>query len=357
MSGPVSNPAIYDQYTLMNVLRIQKVSAPFFWMPTFFTQQINFETPEIAFDTVYTDERYLAPFVVPSAQGRGQKLPGYDTRSFKPAYTKIKDTVSPEMHIERQAGEALGTGSLTVDQRRQVVRNQLLARQKTKHYNRREWLAARAIIDGKVTISGEDYPTTLVDFRRDASLTIALTGAAKWDQTTGDPLGDLKDARINANELCGVRIQQHVFGANAWDLFTQRVDTKELMNVLYGGLNVQVTRMNDGYNETMEYMGRIAGLNGAGAIEVWVNTARYVDENGAQQYYLDQDTVVGYAADAVQGVQCYGMIHDLAAGYGSQDIFAKNWINQDPSVEYLLSQSAPLMVPKQPNATFSMKVK
>lgn len=357
MSGPVNNPAIYDQYTLMNVLRIQKTSAPLFWLPTFMKSQINFTTPEIAFDTVYTDDRYLAPFVIPGAQGRGQKLPGYDSRSFKPAYTKIKDSVSPEMFIERQPGEALGTGSLTPDQRRQVVRNQLLARQKTKQLNRQEWLTARAIIDGKVTISGEDYPTTLVDFRRDPSLTIQLTGAAKWDQATGDPMGDLKDARVNANELSGVRIVQHVFGANAWDLFTQRVDLRELQNTLYRGIEASVTRLNDGYGDTMEYMGRIAGLNGAGAIEAWVNTARYVDEAGVQQYYLDQDTVVGYAADSVQGVRCFGMIHDLEAGYGAQDIFAKNWINQDPSVEYLLTQSAPLMIPRQPNATFSMKVK
>lgn len=356
MAGAPNNPAIYDQYTLMNVLRVQKTSAPLFWLPTFMTAQINFLTPEIAFDKVYTDDRQLAPFVIPSMQGRPQKLDGYDTRSFKPAYTKIKDTVTVEMHLERQPGEALGSGSLTPDQRRIIVRNQLLAKQKTKQLNRQEWLAARAIIDGKVTISGEDYPTTLVDFRRDPTLTIVLTGTAKWDDPAADPLGDLKDARINANELSGVRIVDHVFGANAWDLFNQRVDVKDMMDIRYGGLNVNITRMSDGYGDTMEYMGRLAGSNGAGAINVWVNTARYVDENGAQQYYLDQNTVVGYAAASVQGVRCFGMIHDLEAGYGAQDIFAKNWINQDPSAEYLLTQSAPLMIPRQPDATFSMKV-
>lgn len=344
---------LYDLVTLDAVFRYQKTPTPAFWL-NWFNRQINFDTPEIMFDKVFGDDRGLAPFVVPTSQGRPQKLDGYSTLSFAPAYVKINDVVNPGMHIERLPGEA-PTGQFTIEQRRQAVIAELLRKQRIKFANRNEWLAARAIIDGKVTISGEDYPETEVDFRRDAGLTGVLAGAAKWDTATGDPLGDLKTMRMNVNALSGARITRHVFGAEAWDLFTQRVDIKELMNTNYGGLQTSVTRMTDGY-DGQEYVGRIAGLNGAGAIDVWIDTSKYIDpETGDEEFFLDQTTVVG-VSDQVQGVRCFGAIMDKRAGYRPLDYFFKNYDNENPSVEYLLGQSAPLMVPKNPNATYSLKV-
>lgn len=344
---------IFDLTTLAEVQRRVK-TAPLFWLNQFFKQQINFDTDWIMFDKVYGDDRKLAPFVVPNVAGRPQRLDGFESFRFKPAYTKQKDIVDYTMHITRVAGEALG-GSLTIDQRRNAVIATLLAQQKQKLQNTNNWLAARAIIDGKVTITGEDYPTTLVDFRRDASLTVVLTGAAKWDQGTANPLADLKDSRINANELSGARISRHVFGANAWELFATRVDLKEMMNVNFGGQNTKVTLISDGYGDTVEYMGTIAGSSGQGSIECWVDTTRYIDSTGVEKYYLDQNTVVG-VSDMVAGVRCFGAIMDIEAGFKPLEYFLKNWREQDPSQEYLLSQSAPLMVPKEANATYSIKV-
>ena len=345
---------LYDLTTLLEVMRVQKSSAQPIWL-NYFPTQINFNTPTISWDKVYGDDRKLAPFVIPTAQGRPQRLEGYETVQFAPAYIKIKDVVSPEMHIERMAGEALGTGSLTYDQRRNAVIATLLQGHKTKIDNRAEWLASKAIIDGKVTIKGEDYPETLVDFRRDSSLTGTNSGASAWSQTTAKPLDDLRLMRKRANALSGARITKHIFGMDAWDKFTARVDLKELMDLRYGGLETRVTRMYDGY-EGMEFMGVVQGLNGAGRIECWVNTSKYIDpDTGAEEFYMPQNSVVG-VSDMVRGVRCYGAIMDKKAGYRALPIFSKNWENEDPSVEYLLSQSAPLMVPKEPNATFSLAV-
>lgn len=344
---------LFDLVTLDTVFRQQKTPGAPFWL-TLFNRQINFDTPEIMFDKVFGDDRGLAPFVIPTTQGRPQKLEGFSTLSFAPAYVKIKDVVNPAMHMSRIPGEAFG-GSLSIEQRRQAVIAELLRRQRVKFANRNEWLAAKAIVDGKVTISGEDYPSTLVDFRRDASLTITLAGAAKWDVSTGTPLAAIRSARMAANGLSGVRIRKVIFGATAWDLFSQRVDLKELMNKNYGGTETRVTLISDGY-EGQEYMGVIQGLDGAGAIEAWVDSSKYIDpEDGAEKFFLDQSTVVG-VSEAVEGVRCFGAIMDAQAGYQPLDFYFKNWINPDPSVEYLLAQSAPLMVPKNPNATFSIKV-
>lgn len=347
---------LYNLFTLGEIYRRVKAPTPPFWLGSF-GRTIAFDTPKIYFEKVFGDDRGLAPFVVPTSAGRPQKLDGYEAVSFAPAYVKILDTVDPGMFIERQAGEAFATGSLSLDQRRNAVIAELIRRARVKIQNRKEWLAARAIIDGKVTIKGEDYPETLVDFRRDASLTATLAGAAKWDVSTGDPLATLKSMRQASNVLSGSRIQKHVFGATAWDLFCQRVDIKELMDTRYGGLNVNVTRMSDGWSDQgQEYMGRLAGSNGAGAIDVWVDNSKYLDpEDGTEQFYLDQNTVVGLS-DLVGGVQCFGAIMDKRAGYLPLEVFFKNYDQENPSVEHLLTQSSPLMVPRVPNATYSVKV-
>lgn len=345
---------IFDLYTLQQVQRRIK-TAPTFWLNEFFKRQINFDGRKILFEKVYGDDRKLAPFVVPNVAGRPQRLDGFEMDTFAPAYSKQKDIVDYTMHIERQAGESLG-GSLTIEQRRNAVIAELLRRQKVKITNTWNWLGARAIIDGKVIIKGEDYPETLVDFRRDPALTSVLVGGAKWDTVTGNPLADLKQSRLAANELSGARISRHVFGANAWELFAQRVDLKELMNKNFGGQQTNVTLIGDGYGDTVEYMGSIAGASGQGKIECWVDTTRYIDpETGLEQYYLDQNTVAG-VSDMVSGVRCFGGIMDAEAGFRPLDTFFKNWREQDPSQEYLLSQSAPLMVPSEPNATYSIKV-
>lgn len=343
---------IYDTTTLLGVMSRQRVLNPF-WL-SFFGQQINFDTEDIMFDRVSTDYRRLAPFVAPNVQGRVQGKSGYDSVSFKPAYVKPKDVVDPNMVIPRMPGEALGTGSMSLAQRRDAAVAEILKQHRTKLINRNEWLAARALIDGQVTIAAPDYPSVTVNFRRHASLSSTLSGAAKWDQSTADPMGDIKDMKMAAYDLSGVKLTRLVFGATAWELFSTRVDLKELMNVNYGGIDANITRMYDGY-EGQEFLGYIQGTNGGGRMECWLDTSKYVDEAGAEQFFLDQSTVVG-VGQGIEGVRCFGAIKDFDAQLQPLEVFTKMWRNEDPSVEYILSQSAPLMVPKRPNASFKIKV-
>ncbi|MEN9925545.1 MAG: phage Season12 [Pseudomonadota bacterium] len=345
---------IYDTTTLLEVLRVTKTPSRF-WLQ-FFNRQINFDTEDVAFDKVFVDDRKLAPFVVPNVQGRVMGMEGYETYSFKPAYVKPKHVVDPNMVIPRMAGETLGSGSMSPEQRRNAVIAELLRRHRVMHENRWEWMAAQAIITGKVVVKGEDYPEVTVDFRRHASLTGTLSGAAKWDQSTANPLNDLKIMRVNAHNRSGARVQRHIFGADAWDMLTQRVNLKDMMDVNYrGGYGTNVSLMLDGL-EGIEYVGTIVGSNGGGRLECYVNTAKYIDpDTGNEEFFLDQKTVVG-VSEAVQGVRCFGAIKDRSAGYRPLPLFPKNWENEDPSVEYLMTQGAPLMVPGQPDATYSIKV-
>ncbi len=341
---------IYDTSTLLEVSRNIRTITPF-WLSNF-TRQINFETADIFFDVVNQDYRRLAPLVVPNVQGRSMTLGGYSSLSFKPAYVKPKHAIDPNMVIERQAGEALGSGSLSWEQRRQAVIADISRQHDVMLTNRNEWLAARALIDGAVTLSGEDYPTTTVNFQRHASLTYTLAGGARWSQVGSTPMDDLRNARVNSNNRSGSRITRHVFGATAWSYFEARVDLKTLMDRNYGGIDANVQRLRDGY-DGVEYMGTVSGSLGGGRMELWVDTSKYVDETGAEQFFLDQKTVVGLAD--IEGVRCFGGIKDFDA-LRAIERFPKMWRQEDPSTEFLMTQSAPLMVPKAPNRSFKIIV-
>lgn len=346
---------VFDTTTLLDVLRVQK-PVKTFWLDKCFPNQINFDTEKIAFDRVNEDYRRLAPFVAPNVQGKVMSREGSDMLAFKPAYVKPKHVVEPNDVLVRQPGENLGTGSLSLQQRREAVIADILRRHKEMHTMTREWMAAKAIIDGKVTISGESYPLTTVDFRRDASLTVVLAGAALWSAGTATPLADIYAARTAANTLSGAVIRDVIFGQGAWGLFSGFTAVKDLLNNQVRGSESDFTKMTDGFEDSVEYLGTLQGTGGAGMVRMWLYTGKYRDEAGVLQNILDTNTVVGVDFASVQGHRCFGAIKDGSAGFKALDMFPKNWEDEDPWVEYLMTQSAPLMVPKQANATFSIKV-
>lgn len=353
--GLLGTIELFDTTTLLDVLRVQKTPSSF-WLEKCFPRQINFETEHIAFDRVSVDYRRLAPFVAPNVQGKVMAREGSDMLSFKPAYVKPKHIVDANDVLVRQPGEALGSGSMSLQQRREAVIADILRRHKEMHAMTREWMAARAIIDGKVTIEGENYPKVTVDFRRHSNLTIVLAGAAKWDQGTSTHLTDLKNARVAANTLSGAVIRDVIFGANAWALFSAKTDVKDLLNNQVRGSTSDFTKMTDGFEDSVEYLGALQGTGGAGLLRMWLYSGKYRDETDTLQDILDTNTVVGVDFGMVMGHRCYGAIRDGKAGFKPLEMFPKNWEDEDPWAEYIMTQSAPLMVPKQPNATFSIKV-
>lgn len=349
---------LYTTYQLLSVQRKVKRLPAFFLQ--WFTTQINFQEDKIAFDKVFDDLTRLAPFVAPTAQGKVIKEDGYTAVAFKPAYVKPKHVIDPNMIIPRQPGEALGTGSLTIEQRRNAVIAFLLLKHRAMHENTWEWMAAQALINGYVDISGENYPLTRVDFRRDASLmgTVDWTAAGYTSQQTFDDLSLMKRKSADLS-VSGAVTRTLIFGGDAWAQFVKINQTVlygegGLMDKRLGGSNTEVTRLWDGL-EGVEYMGRVSGLNGQGLFEIYVNTQKYRDDKNVSQFMFPQNKVLGIA-DAVDGVRCFGAILDKQAGYQSLEYFPKNWENEDPSVEYLMTQGAPLMVPRDSNATWLLTV-
>lgn len=349
---------LYTTYQLLQVQRKLKTLPAFFlqWFP----RTINFEEDMIAFDKVIQDVTRVAPFVAPNVQGRVIKEEGYSTKSFKPAYVKPKHVIDPNMFVPRQPGEALGTGSLSIAQRRDRVIAFLLMKHRAMHENTWEWMAAQAAQFGYVDVQGQDYPQVRVDFGRDAALTITTDWSA-GGVTLMDMIKDLRDGQrlVSDKSLSGTVIRDYIFGGEAWDQFV-KVGGKDLwgkdglMDQTIRGSDTNITRL-WGDVEGVQFMGELVGTNGAGRMRIWVNTQKYRDSNNQEQYLMKQKAVMGIS-QAIEGVRCFGAILDKSAGYQALEYFPKMWDEEDPSVEYLMSQGAPLMVPADPNASFLLTV-
>lgn len=328
-----------------------------FWRARY-PRVVTSDRQEILFERLDIDNRRLAPFVAPNVQGRVMRSQGFSARTFRPAYVKPKHIVDPTKAISRMFGEPL-LGGLTMAQRfdARVADNMRLEREMIER--RWDWMACRATVDGRVTVQGDDYPTVVVDFNRDASLTNTLTGTARWDQVaTADPLTDLEVMSDDAFRLGNAQITDIVFGTSAWRNFLKNAQVLFLLNNQYRGSTSDFQRTNLVPVSNFQNMGYIGGPSGQFNLWRYSNWYSETDSNGrlTRKEFLDPAEVVGYGG-AMDGVAAFGAIMDVDADFIAEaTIFPKMWKEEDPSVVYTMSQSAPLMVPTNPNNTFKLRV-
>jgi hypothetical protein len=334
----------YTTHDMQQLVRVTREPDPF-WLSNFFTKQINFDSEYIDFDVV-DEGRRLAPFVAPTVQGKPIAKRGFTTKRFKPAYVKPKGIVDPSQLMTRIAGEAY-TGTMTLAQRRDAVVAQMVREFRNRIIRRWEWMAAQAVQFASVTVAGDDYPTVTVSFGRDNSLTATKTSTAAWTHADSTPLDDLDGMIRTMRDLSGYGTQDIVMGTSAWAAFKVNADVVGLLETRRG--STSTAEIGPGQGKPFEYKGTFGELN------VWVYSDKYENDSGVATNYMDPRDVVGVAKEGFQGHRCFGAILDSKAGYLPVDIFAKMWEENDPSAEILLLQSAPLMVPKQPNASFRIR--
>lgn len=348
---------VYDTATLLEVVYAPQNQPGLdgFWLK-WFPRQFNSQVQQILFEEVDLNEYRLAPFVAPNVQGRPMRSKGFTTKSFRPAYVKPKHVVDPTRAIPRRAGEAF-LGSLSLQERYDAIIADNLRRERQMIENRWDWMACQAIVTGEVVVEGEDYPSVTVEFGRNAGLTTVLAGAAKWNTNTAAPITDIQTSRLLAFKLSKAPVNTLVFGLDAWAAFLDKshADVQDLLNVLIRGNESLFNASNLSDGSPYNYQGSMVGTGGIGRLDMWTYSNFYEGDDGVGVNYMDPGTVVGIGG-AVQGVQCFGAIMDRAALLQPLSMFPRMWDENDPSVTYTMTQSAPLMVPVRPDNTFSIKV-
>ncbi len=118
----------------------------------FFLMEQTFDTEEVYFDKVQRARR-LAPFVVPTIEGRPQRSRGYTTMGFRPPYIKEKHIIEPNRMMKRRVGEQL-LGSMTPMQRFNLALFDNMLIEDDAITRTEEWMAAQLLLSGAMTCQG-----------------------------------------------------------------------------------------------------------------------------------------------------------------------------------------------------------
>lgn len=342
----------YDTATLLAVMReVEPVQN--FWLG-YFPNQINFDTEYVDFSQI-NESRQIAPLVVPTAQGKPIYATAEKAMRVKPAYVKPKDPVSASRVIKRVAGFgelATGANPMSPAQRYNAIVGDILAFHRKAIERRWEWMASEAIQHGLVTLESEDYPRTVVDFQRAAGHTIVKGAGTRWGDAGVSILGDVEAWRnLTRTARFGGIANRLICGTEAWAKMQADSAIRELL-----GLDLRPSNnglaLNLGLREGLEveYVGKLNGV-----VEVWVYSDYYEDAAGAVVPFMSPKDVI-LTGPSINGYRCFGAIQDVEATFQPLEIFPKMWNEKDPSVTFIMSQSAPLMVPVNTNATLRARV-
>lgn len=342
---------LWNTHTLLGVYR-ETDTVQSYWLDLLFPNEISSTDEYIDFEKIPRVGRKLAPFVAPLAQGRPIYEEGGRVARFRPAYLKPSDPVTPTRALSRRPGTLLSPSQVSPQARYDAIKADILAYHRIAIERRWEWLAAQAIINGKVTVDGDDYPAQLVDFGRAAGHTIVLGSGSRWGENGISILDNIQSwmDTMHTADFGGAPNRLTV-GTAVWGVMRKDAEIKAAMDTNYR-MNRTVDLQTTGLNTPSE--ARYVGTLGAG-LEVWVYNDYYTVAGLVTPFMSSKDIVL--SGPNVQGYRCFGAIIDVNADFQALPVFPRNYIVPgDVAIEQIVTQSAPLMVPVNPNATLKATV-
>lgn len=342
---------VYSTATLLGVMTDLEEPSNYWLNLCFSGRELHFDTEWVEFEKL-TNQRKLAPLVVPLAQGKPIYDKGSRLTRVKPAYVKPKDSVSITRLVKRTPGNLGGSAPMTIQERYDAIVKDIAKDHIDAIERRWEWMAAQAVLDGQVILEDDAYPRDLVDFERDAGHTITLGVGVRWGDAGVSILSNVEEWRTTMrNAYFGGIANRMTIGSDVWAVLREDTEIRDLLKTDFRPSNNGLA-LNLGLREGLEveFVGRLSGT-----IDVYVYSDYYQIDAGTVVPFMDPRDVV-LTGPNVMGVRCFGAILDKKAGFQPLSIFPSMWEQDDPSVTFLMHQSAPLMVPVNPNATLRARV-
>lgn len=352
-----------DLYELRQDMRLDPVP-DYFWR-TFFPNDFYSEDEAIRFGDLPVPHRKLAPFVMPTSQGkpiferRGEKV-----QAFTPPYMKPKDAVRvvDARNVLPSQIFRNGGGLPSLQERFDMRVAEVVAYHLRAIDMQKAWMAARSFIDGKLTITyhadqGEAYPEVTIDFGRDPNLNVTLSGSF-WSSASYDIIGDLTDwSNMMYRTAHGGRPTTAILGADVVPYVQSNTGIKDMLTTQRRGSEDTLVRQGLlNIDEPMSYVGTIGGIGQS--IELWTYKDMVEAPNGDMVDILNPKDVLLIAPGA-GGVYAHGAIYDIDAFEGgniSTDVFPKMFTTNDPGDLYVMHQSSPLPINTQPNKVLKARV-
>lgn len=337
----------------------RKRAEPSFFMDRFYKTTVRSKTNMIVIDELPEGGRRLAPRVSPIVAGKPISKMGSEVRAVRPTYLKLNTPVDPN-RTQTSVGEDIFAAMISGDmaQEHATERGRIIVEHTRRIYRTWEYMAASAAINGFVDTEYEGAPLARVDFGRDPSLTRVKSAGSYWGEAGVSVIDDTQEWSDAMNDavnggragimLVGSKVASHLSKAARKD-----GELENLLDTRYGVDSSMLRGLHP--SEPVVYLGRLSGL-----IDVYKYDAQYEtldnDGNIVIKRPLESNEIAMFAAD-FGGVSAFARIEDMAANYEPLPIFGRNFImTGDPDREVVAHQSAPIMIPTQPNCTFKARV-
>jgi len=301
--------------------------------PSFLQERIFKKRKTHPADTIEVDllvgGKKLAPFVSPIEEGVVVERLGRRMQSIKCPRIRVKKALPAEIIAERTPGANYFVPGGQIDKWIRQKIGYELQDLKDIIVRRIEWMCAKAL-SGKIVVSQEN-----ISFEVNYGLPSSHKKTSNWE--SGDPIKDLRSWKRLIQKKIGIAPDTVILGPEAVDKLLANESVRQLLDnrrIAVGKLNFT----------TENYIGTLAGMDLFEYAEV------YEDEDGNTQPMIPENACTVVASRARFALH-FGLILDLDAGAQViGEMFAKSWVEKDPSVMWLLAESRPLPVPHQPES-------
>lgn len=327
---------LFKYQTMLRVLEIAKKPKSFL-RNNFFSQVEQSMTEQVLIDVV-EGKRRTAVYVRPKHAAKVIDRIGYKTNAYTPPYVKMKMDCRAEDFLNRLPGETIFSGGDTPMSRAAKRVGEDLVTMDDMISRLEEFQCASLVQTGAYNIVGEGV-SEVIDFVLDATHNLSLTGTARWSDAASLPLNNLRTWKRLIAKDSGETATDVVMGSNAWDAFINNAQVKallDLLNVNLGAINPVADYGAEGSGVT--YMGTLSSLG----LNFWTYDEWYIaPASGTETAMIDTENVIMLSKN-MRSARHYGAIRDLKANFAVPR-FPKSWEEEDPSVRWLMVQSAPMM--------------
>ena len=228
--------------------------------------------------------RAMAPFVQPGTGGVVMERDGFQTREIGFCCIAPERIITMPDITNRAFGEDV-LGAMTPEQRAKKMLAQDLMDMRKAIQRRREWMAMKVILDGKLNIfrytnEGRELNTTLY---ADYGFTNVFTATTKWNQAGATIDADMHAIMDMVQEGLGT-VEVMVMAPDVADAMV----ANDKYFKTFDGLNVKMGEINTKYRGQGV---RFLGYNSDG-VEMYSFAGKYIDDDGLLKPILPSGKII-----------------------------------------------------------------
>jgi len=301
---------------------------------------------------IYRRGRVMAPFVRKNGMALEMSGGSQEFQMLRPPKIRVKTHLEPsELMDNRRPGFSIfpAAGEVATAAEQEIARKAAVLSDGIAESI--EYLCAQAL-RGQLSYSADEEEVFQVTFPVPSGNTYTLT--TKWDDVDSLPSQDFMNAQQVASDEVGLGLTDVIMGKLAAQAFMANEEVRFLLTapaqMNAGALNLAAQFRDDGAVLLGEFCG----------VRVW-RYGRTTTLPDGTSYQLIEDKKVHFLAlsAAAENKMYFGPIHDLEALQGRQFVgerFAKQWIQPDPSVMWMLVESNPIPWPRRPGSMVHVQV-